>query len=208
MKIGLFGGSFDPIHRGHLGPVREALNTLGLDRVIYLPTALPPHKQERDLAPPLARFAMVELALVREAGLYASPVELTPGRPCFTADTVAHFRRTMPGAELHLLLGGDSFATFDRWRRWREIASLASLAVLARPGWDLAALPEGPAELVRSGRARILDQAPVDVSSTHLRRLLAGGQQVPAEWLPDLVLDYIAKYDLYRVDEGQEETPP
>ena len=101
MKIGLFGGSFDPIHRGHVEPVREARRRLGLERVIYLPTATPPHKPRRALAPALARFAMVELALLGEEGLYVSAHELTPERPAYTVETLEHFRRQMPEAELH-----------------------------------------------------------------------------------------------------------
>ena len=110
MKVGLFGGSFDPIHRGHLDPVRAAMRDLGLDRVIYLHTARPPHKPGRALAPALARYAMVELALLGEEGLYASAHELTLDRPAYTIETLEHFRRQMPAAELYLLIGGDSFA--------------------------------------------------------------------------------------------------
>ena len=81
MKLGLFGGSFDPIHRGHIEPVQAARKALGLERVIYLPTAVPPHKPGRILAPAHARYAMVEMALLEEEGLYASTFELTLGRP-------------------------------------------------------------------------------------------------------------------------------
>ncbi len=144
MKIGLFGGSFDPIHRGHIEPVQEARRLVGLDRVIYLPTAKPPHKPRRALAPAHARYAMVELALLDEEGLYASAHELTPDRPAYTVETLEHFQREMPDAELHLLIGGDSFADFHHWVRWPEIAAAARLVVLARPGWELESLPLDP----------------------------------------------------------------
>lgn len=200
MKIGLFGGSFDPIHRGHIEPVREARRLLGLDRVIYLPTATPPHKPRRALAPAHARYAMVELALLDEEGLYVSAHELTPDRPAYTVDTLEHFRREMPDSELHLLIGGDSFADLHHWVRWPEIAAAARLVVLARPGWDLdsISLDPGVAALARTGRVLVLRQAAVDVSSTRLREQLAAGLPLSPGDIPDLVVRYVQKYGLYR----------
>ncbi len=202
MKVGLFGGSFDPIHRGHIDPVQEARRALGLDRVIYLPTAKPPHKPDRRLAPAHARFTMVELALLAEEGLYASPHELTPGRPAYTIETLEHFRREMPAAdtELFLLIGGDSFADLHLWVRWREIPGVARLVVLARPGQDFEAVPLDPevAELARTDRVTLLRQTPVDVSSTRLRELLAAGLPLPPGAVPELVVRYLEKYGLYR----------
>jgi nicotinate-nucleotide adenylyltransferase len=200
MKIGLFGGSFDPIHRGHIEPVREARRLLGLERVIYLPTATPPHKPRRALAPAHARYAMVELALLGEEGLYASAHELTPERPAYTVETLAHFRREMPDSELHLLIGGDSFADFHHWVRWPEIAAAARLVVLVRPGWDLDSIPLDPgvAALARAGRVLVVRQAAVDVSSTRLREQLAAGLPFSPGDVPDLVVRYVQKYGLYR----------
>ena len=204
MKVGLFGGSFDPIHRGHIDPVQEARRGLGLDRVIYLPTAKPPHKPGRVLAPAHARYTMVELALLGEEGLYASPHELTPGRPAYTIETLEHFRREMPdadaGTELFLLIGGDSFADLHLWVRFREIPGLARLVVLARPGWDFDTVPLDAevAEMARTDRVILLRQTPVDVSSTRLRELLAAGLPLPPGAVPDLVVRYLQKYDLYR----------
>jgi nicotinate-nucleotide adenylyltransferase len=200
MKIGLFGGSFDPIHQGHIEPVREARRALGLDRVIYLPTAKPPHKPGRSLAPPLARFVMVELALLREEGLEVSPHELTLERPAYTIETLEHFRRELPEAELFLLVGSDSFADLPHWVRWREIPQVARLVVLPRPGWELATVPLDleVAALASTDRVLFLRQRPVDASSTRLRELLAAGLPLPAGVVPDLVVRYVQKYDLYR----------
>jgi nicotinate (nicotinamide) nucleotide adenylyltransferase len=273
MKIGLFGGSFDPIHRGHIEPVKEARRLLGLEWVIYLPTAVPPHKPGRRLAPPLARYAMVELALLHEPALEVCAYELTLDRPAYTAETLEHFQRQLPAAELHLLIGGDSFFELPHWVRWRDVVGTARLVVLSRPGWDLAALrreareprqapaaasvtapgaastadqgaasaaasragsaaasgsalaaapaagppaasPPAPAAeprsepaesdrqelaaLLASGRVLALDQAPSGVSSTRLREILARGERPPAGWMPDLVVDFVHKYRLYR----------
>ncbi len=200
MKIGLFGGSFDPIHRGHIEPVRAAWRELGLDRVIYLPTARPPHKPGKAMAPAVARYVMTELALLGEEGLEVSPHELTLDRPAYTIETLEHFRRTVPGAELYLLIGGDSFADLHHWVRFREIPEAARLVVLARPGWGFATAPldSGVAELARTGRALLLRQPPVDISSTHLRELLAAGLPLPPGAVPELVVRYLHKYNLYR----------
>jgi nicotinate-nucleotide adenylyltransferase len=200
MRLGLFGGSFDPIHRGHIEPVQAARKALGLERVIYLPTAVPPHKPGRILAPAHARYAMVEMALLEEEGLYASTFELTMGRPAYTIETLEHFREAMPGVDLHLLIGGDSYADLDHWVRWREIVGAARLVVLTRPGWTLeeASLSPGLADLARSGRVVFLGQPPVDVSSTRLREMFARGEQPPAGTVPLSVVRYVQKYDLYR----------
>ena len=202
MKLGLFGGSFDPPHRGHIEPVREACRRLGLDRVLYLPTAQPPHKRERRFAPAHARYAMVELALLAEEGLYASAHELTLSRPAYTADTLAHFAALDPQAELHLLLGADSFTQLHAWRRWRQIPRRARLVVLARPGWEEERIrreaPGEVLELLEAGRASLLPGPAIDLSSTRLREILGRGEEPAAGALPPLVLDYVRKYALYR----------
>ena len=202
MKLGLFGGSFDPIHMGHIRPVQEARRQLGLDRVVFLPTAVPPHKPGRQFAPPHARFAMVELAVLREAGLEVSPVEMIHQRPSYTVDTLRRFHRSDPDAELFLLLGGDGFAELDTWREWWEIARLAQLAVLTRPDWMLSdirdRLPLAIAALADSDRVHFVRNEAVDVSATEIRERLASGAEPPAGAVPELVLEYIRKYSLYQ----------
>lgn len=207
MKIGLFGGTFDPVHRGHIAPVQEARRRLGLDRVYYLPTARPPHKPHRRFAPPHARYAMVELALLHEEGLFASPHELTLDKPAYTVDTLDHFRTLYPEAGLYLVLGADAFVEIHQWYRWRDILAVAELVVLARPGWDLERMaqdkPGSPlaAELRehdRRGRVHRVAHAPVDISSTALRRLFARGEVPPGDVVSPMVVDYVRKYTLYR----------
>lgn len=201
-RIGLFGGSFDPIHRGHLEPVRAARRQLGLERVIYLPTARPPHKPKRELAAAVARFAMVEMALLHEEGLYASDHEINLSRPAYTVETVETFSERWPDAVLYLLIGSDSFAELDTWHRWRELVERVELVVMARPGWRLEDVRgDLPPEIRRrdeAGAVHPVTEVRVDVSSTELRRRLGRGEPPPADLLPELVVDYIAKYSLYR----------
>jgi nicotinate-nucleotide adenylyltransferase len=200
LKIALFGGSFDPIHAGHVLPVRKAISELALDRVYFLPTAHPPHKPGRKLAPALARFAMVELALLHEPGMYASDAELD-SEPVYTVDSLTRFRRQDPAAALHLILGSDSLAALPTWRRWEEILDLAHLVVLTRPGWEGAALrAQLPAELVAAwdgGGITFVAHPPVPISATELRSALAAGAEPPAGSLHSAVLDYARKYSLY-----------
>jgi nicotinate-nucleotide adenylyltransferase len=209
MKIGLFGGSFDPIHRGHVAAARVARRELGLERVLFLPTARPPHKPERRFAPALLRYAMVELALVDEPDLLVSAVELTPGRPAYAIETLERFRAEAPGDEHVLLIGADSLATFDAWRRWRELLAAAELGVFARPGFDWSARePRLDPELARAiaaatapaeGQARLrwLPTAH-PASASEIRRRLAKSESLPEGWLDSRVLTFVTKYTLYR----------
>lgn len=197
MKIALFGGSFDPIHVGHVRPVQQARRELGLDRVMYLPTAKPPHKQDCELVPAWARYAMVELALLHEDGLFASPFEMQSERPSYTVDTLEHFHQAWPNAELMLLLGGDSLAALTTWRAWRRIVELSEIAVLARPGWGLEELPAELREALH-GRLHEVLNLPIACSSTEVRRRLATGEDLSADMLAPSVLSYLRKYDLYR----------
>jgi nicotinate-nucleotide adenylyltransferase len=199
VRLGLFGGGFDPIHRGHVEPARKALEVLSLDRVNFLPTGRPPHKASRQLAPAWSRFAMVELALLDEPLLQASPFELSEGAPSYTVETLRHFAARHPAAELFLLLGADAFLDLPNWRNWAEIAQLATLVVFSRPGFDAElGAREEHAELLRRGRVRRLDSVAVDVSATEIRRRLTEREPMPPEWLDERVLKYALKYSLYR----------
>lgn len=202
MRLGLFGGSFDPIHCGHLRPVQQAREALELQEVIYLPTARPPHKLRHEFAPAHARYTMVELALLAQEGLYASPFEMRPDRVSYTVETVEHFRRQRPEAEWVLVIGGDSLAELMSWREWQRIVAMVELAVLMRPGWESDALVEQlPAELgdaLGAGRLRLVPNEPLPISSTDLRRRLAAGEEISPDVVPPLVLDYVRKYELYR----------
>lgn len=201
-RVGLLGGSFDPVHSGHVAFAQAARASLALDRVLFLPTAQPPHKPGRKFAPPLHRYVMVELALLGEEGLFASPVEWTPGRTAYTVETVERLAAEHPGWRFVLLIGADSFGDLPQWRRWRDLVAQVEIAVAVRPGWDLRDLREAaPAELraaVDAGRVHFLANTPVGLSSTDLRGALERGETPPAGSLPPRVLDYACKYHLYR----------
>jgi len=198
VRLGLYGGSFDPVHLGHLLPVRHAMETLGLDRVLYLPTARPPHKRRRELAPALARFTMVELALLDEPRMWVSALEIEAAEVSYTVDTLRTFSREQPESELYLLLGSDSFLGLPTWRAWRELPGLAKLVVMARPGWRMADLPPELARLVDDGSVHMVPQSvQIDASSSEIRRRIARGEPGLDDLIPRLVLEYIRKYEFY-----------
>ena len=202
MRVGLFGGSFDPIHRGHVAAALVAKRELALQRVVFLPTAMPPHKLLRRFAPPLARYAMVEIALLEERDLRVSGVELTPGHPAFAIETLEKFRTKAPGDEHVLLVGADSLAAFDTWRRWEEILATTEIGVFARPGfgWEEIAPAFAPPLAEAVGRARLtwLDSTTHPAAASEIRRLLAAGESLPDGWLDSRVLAFAKKYDLYQ----------
>jgi nicotinate-nucleotide adenylyltransferase len=202
VRLGLFGGSFDPFHAGHLRAAATARAALALERVVVLPTARPPHKPDRSFAPALARYAMAELALLDHPDLVVSDAELTLERPVYTIETIERFRAERPGDELHLIVGSDSLAELATWRRWHELLELVALAVVERPGRApreaLAAMPADLASALGTARVEWVEVEPHPASSTEIRRRLAAGEPLPAGWLDPRVLTFLQKYDLYR----------
>lgn len=202
-NIGLFGGTFDPIHRGHVEPVLSAAEELGLDEVLYLPTARPPHKSHREFASALARFSMVELALLDHDRLIVSDFEMTRTKPSFAIDTVEHFISAVPQTRFLYLVGSDSFPELPHWHRGLELLEKVEIVVLSRPGATLDELLAGlsPADRVALERARVhrTENLQVDISSTRLRQALTEDRDSElASMLHPRVLRYIRKYGLYR----------
>lgn len=196
-RIGLFGGSFDPIHNGHIRPVLAARESLGLDVVHYLPTACPPHKPQEAGAPALLRNTMVELALLPFPELLVSDAELDFGRAVYTIETVERYAAEFPDAELHLLLGADSFNDLPGWRRFDDLIKAVKLVVLARPG-ERCLDPDVRLSVDRAKGFVFVRDRSVDVSSSGIRRRLAQGADVSADLMPEPVLRYCRKYGLYR----------
>ncbi len=202
MRVGLFGGSFDPVHRGHVESAAAAARALGLDRVELVVTGQPPHKPGSRSAPALARYTMAELAVLERDDLTASAVELDEERSSYTIDTLEARRRDQPGVEVWWLLGSDAFAGLHTWRRFESILDSFPIAVLTRPGFERQRLLEGlaPALLARLPAARVewVENPPLEASSSEIRDRLARGEALPAGWLDPRVLRFIQKYRLYR----------
>ena len=195
-RTALFGGSFNPVHWGHIRPVVAAQRHFGLDPVIYLPAARPVHKAAERLEDPFHRFACLARCLAPYPGLVLSPYELhRPGTP--TVETLAHFRARVKG-ELYFILGSDSLLQFHTWREPERILELARLIVLARPGAEVD--PKAlPPFLAREWRRRVLPFAHprVEASATALRAGLRRGG-IPPGLLPAAAVEYIRAHALYK----------
>jgi nicotinate-nucleotide adenylyltransferase len=191
--IGIFGGTFDPVHNAHLRITRLALESLDLARILWIPTGAPRYR-----AAPVAsaghRLAMLELALANEPRCAIDARELAPQASGYTVDTLIALRAELgSNAPLVLLIGSDQYEKLAGWHRWRELFGLARIAVVARPGWA----PGANSEVRSAGPALRVEMAPLDISSTEIRERIARGADV-SDMLPRPVLEYISTHRLYR----------
>ncbi len=199
MKVGVMGGTFDPIHLAHLILAEQARVFLGLDRVLFVPAGAPWRKAERRIAPVADRVAMVRAALAGDPYFEVSLIESERRGPSYTVDTLSVLQRQLgPQAELYFILGQDALADLPNWREPARIVQLARLAVAARPGCPR---PD-PAALERAvpGIQERIDVVPmpqVDISSTDIRRRVAQGLSIRF-LVPAAVEAYIAAHGLYR----------
>jgi nicotinate-nucleotide adenylyltransferase len=192
VKLGIFGGTFDPVHRGHIAVATAAAEQFGLDRVLLIPSGSPPHKQTPVGAPYQDRYRMVELACRGEERLEPSRQEAPEGdrERHYSIETIERVRAGMaPGETLFFVLGADAFAEITLWRRWREVIGLVEFIVVSRPGVAAGAAPS-------EARVHWLSDVHVPVSSSEIRERLRNGDPVE-DWLPPAVLAYIRERGLY-----------
>ncbi|MEQ1833305.1 MAG: nicotinate-nucleotide adenylyltransferase, partial [Candidatus Eisenbacteria bacterium] len=171
-RIGVFGGSFDPPHHGHLALAEWARLELGLDQVVFVPAGQPPHKRAGVLSAVHHRVALTRLAVRGNAAFSVSTIEARRAGPSYTADTLAALAAVWPGATLHLLMGADMFATFDSWREPAAIAARAVLVVAGRPGSARRIVSR---EAKRGLGVVWLTNPGLEVSSSELRARIARG---------------------------------
>ena len=134
-RVGFFGGAFDPIHCGHLGLAREALETFGLERVVFIPANISPHKRQGTAAPAACRLEMARLATREEPLLEVSDIEIKRSGVSYTIDTLSALRKDFPRGEFYMILGRDSFHDFDSWKDYRRLMESCHILVAARPGF-------------------------------------------------------------------------
>lgn len=208
--IGVFGGTFDPIHIGHLRIALEVLEALRLAEIRFIPSRTPPHRGT-PAASAAQRLEMIKLALAGQAGFVADDREVRRVGPSYTADTLAELRVAWPVAPLCLLLGLDAFRDLHHWQRWQVLPELAHLVIVHRPGAETFPLPavlqelvaqrrsQDPADLARHPAGRIVFQAvtQLDISATAIRATIAAGRS-PRYLVPDAVQAYIERERLYR----------
>lgn len=210
--IGILGGTFDPIHFGHLRPALELYETLGLAEMRFVPNGRPPHREDA-AATAEQRLQMVERAVAGQPGFVVDDREVRRAGPSYTVDTLAELRRELDGVPLCLCLGMDAFLGLHTWHEWARIPTLAHLVVSHRPGWSLQptglpdalralvadGLVDSAAELEEAAAGRILLQAvtQLDISATAIRARVREGHSA-RYLLPDSVVGYILEQDIYR----------
>lgn len=186
LRLAIFGGTFDPIHKGHLAIARKAAWHFGLDCVLFVPAYHPPHKAGATNATYEDRVRMAELACGGRAGFEVSRLEEGTERS-YSIDTIEKVARMAPEDELYFLIGADAFGEIRTWRRWRDVARAVRFLVVSRPGWDY--------EIPAGVTLERLDTVELPISSSDVRKALAAGKR-PME-LPQRVLDYILRHGLY-----------
>lgn len=191
MRIGIFGGTFDPIHRTHVAIGRRALSYSKLDRVLFVVAADPPHKGSENITSADLRYAMVEAALEEEPGLEPCDIELHRAGPSYTADTVKALRERYPDAEFLLIVGEDSLVDLPNWYKTRDILDEVNLLVLPRPGTQV------PVSEALKGRYEMLPFEKSDISSTEVRSRLSAGKRAD-DALPPAVQQFVTEKGLYR----------
>ena len=215
-RTGILGGTLDPIHCGHLDAAIAARDALGLDRVLVLPSHVPPHRSVQPIASPYHRFAMAALAVNGIDRLFASDEELCAPGPSYTIDTLQRLGRGGHApSQIFFITGVDAFAEIETWRRYPEVLELAHFAVISRPGHALETLRErlsglasrmhhvtAPNAVPATPSILLLPARTTDVSSTRLRERLAAGESI-AGLVPPLVERHILQHGLYRMTDGK-----
>lgn len=186
VRLGIFGGTFNPIHLGHLLLAETARETLTLDRVVFIPSKQPPHKRAVQLLPESERLKLVELAIQRHPAFVASDIEFQREGLSYSIDTVTMLHRQLPQAKLFLLVGEDMLAV--KWFQWKEIKRLCTIVVARRPGSKAVRRETG---------VTWLKMPQVEISSSDIRRRLASGRSI-RYLVPSAVQRHIEQHHLYR----------
>ncbi len=213
--IGVFGGTFDPIHYGHLRTAFEMLQALRFDEVRFMPCGSPPHR-EAPIADAELRLQMVKAATEGQHGFMVDDRELLRDGPSYSVDTLTALRGEFPLRPLALIIGMDAFLELPKWHQWRDILQLAHVVVAHRPGWrapDMGPLGElladrgthriGDMHQAKSGHIYIHDVTQLEISSSEIRALVAAGRN-PRFLMPDAVLNVIEQSGCYAAAESAE----
>jgi nicotinate-nucleotide adenylyltransferase len=189
MKLGIYGGSFDPVHLGHILVARAAIEELGLQKLFFVPASRSPFKPEKQPAPDDLRLRLLRLALAGMNDCEIDRQEIDRGGTSYTIETLRHFARTFPGAELFFLIGADNAAALAQWREAAELARLAVFVAVPRPGGSDAVFPQ-------DFRSRTLRGFPIAISSSEIRARVRSG--LPIDYLvPAAVVEAIQAAKMY-----------
>ncbi len=188
MKIGILGGTFNPIHIGHLILAEEAREKLGLDRIIFVPAYLPPHKDNADIAEVRHRYQMLNLAIKKNNYFSVSDIEIKRDGRSYTIDTIKEFKRAYPDDDLYFIIGSDLLKYLDEWKDLSEIIKMVKFIVATRPGYPLEKIPNYIATIpIRA----------VDISGFEIRKAIKEDKSF-RYLVPEVVYKYIFKNKLYK----------
>ena len=203
-KIGIMGGTFDPIHYGHLLAAEECRRQLALDRVVFVPTGAPPHKKNRPVTAAEDRYAMTLLATAGVREFSVSRTEIDRERPSHTVDTLVEFLdSSAPSNELFFITGLDALLGIDTWKDYMRLPSLCTLVTATRPGYSVAGVDDLPSEILRG--LKLVEIPQFAISSTEIRERVRSGRGIRF-LVPHLVENYIEYGRLYKKTEYDEES--
>lgn len=194
MRIGILGGTFDPIHYAHLFVAEEARQRFDLERVEFIPCGVPPHKKNYAVSPAKHRLAMTLLAIEGNPFFRASRIEIDRQGVSYTVDTLGKWHALYPDHELFLIMGGDSLAYLTSWKEPERICQLAHIIAASRPGFDLNSL-QLPETICR--RVHVMEMPMLDISATDIRNRVRRGMSI-RYLTPDSVIHYLLKHQLYQ----------
>jgi nicotinate-nucleotide adenylyltransferase len=195
MRLGIVGGTFDPIHNGHIAAAEAAIECAELDEVVFVPTGTPPHRPPT-VASAEQRLEMTRLATAEDSRLAVSDVEVNRSGPSYTVDTLLALRNANPHAELFLILGWDAAALFRSWYRPAEVIALAPIVVVMRPGRKHPTADDLKAAGLQPGRVIVCERPTPDVSASAIREAVREGRSI-SDLVPSAVERYIASAHLY-----------
>jgi nicotinate-nucleotide adenylyltransferase len=190
LNIGVFGGTFDPPHNGHLIVAEYVRYHLSLEKVLFVPSWISPHKKDRTTAGAEHRLAMLTVAIEGITGFDVSEIEIARGGVSYTVDTLSDFHKMLPECHLSLLVGADNYAEFDTWKEPERVRSLAQLVVMTRPESASEVLPTSP-------EVCWIEVPEIRISSSDIRNRAMGGKSI-RYLVPDRVAEYIESHHLYR----------
>ncbi|HSK70915.1 MAG TPA: nicotinate-nucleotide adenylyltransferase [Pyrinomonadaceae bacterium] len=211
-KIAFYGGSFDPIHCGHLTIAREITDLFELDEFWFIPAFRAPHKMDKKVTSPFCRYAMLALATNHEPKIKISTIELNAPEKPFTFETQTKLKTELPDAEIFFVIGADSWTEINTWREWEKVLILTNIIVVSRPGYPIGFnhIPEeiknriidlrkekGKRKKEKGKNIFITDAVYLDISATEIRRKIQENESGWRESVPSEVGSYIEKYELY-----------
>jgi len=189
MRIAIFGGTFNPIHKGHIFLATQAKKTLKLNKVVFVPAYIPPHKSSQGIMDADERFHMIELAISGKPSFTVSHYEINKKKKVYSVETAEHFKKVFPkSTQLFFLTGADSLKGLDKWKDADKLFGLCEFVVFSRPGFGLG---------TKEPCIRAIEMAALDISSTHVRECIKKDRSIIG-LVPKPVADYIRRKRLYR----------